>query len=153
MAEHCESIDFSDDDDWVEKLEKLGTIKDCSRRVMDCEMSSNINVKGNSGDGITDLINLQKANGAFELSSENWVGSVLEEYLGSYSDVKSNCPPGIEMNLWITALSMKILEIEMGDKKDLWDLVMRKSHRFLNQKLKGNLEILIDQAEKYVKKK
>ena len=146
MAEHCESIDFSDDDGFVE-------IKDFSRRVIVCEMSSNINVMGNSGDRMTELINLQKSNGVFELSSENWVGSVLEEYLGSYSDVKSNCPPGIEMNLWITALSMKILEIKMGDKKDLWDLVMRKSHKFLNQKLKGNLEILIDQAEKYVKKK
>ena len=43
--------------------------------------------------------------------------------LGAYTDVKFGCPKGMNKNLWITALSMKILEIRMGDKKDLWDLV------------------------------
>ena len=140
----CASFDFSDEDDWAQ---------DRSLSVMDCEMSSNINVKGQTGEKMTDLINLQKSNGSLELSSVNWGGSVLEEYLGSYSDVQSNCPPEIEMNLWITLLSMKIFEIKMADKKDLWDLVMRKSHKFLNQQVKGNIENLIDQAEKYVKSK
>ena len=87
------------------------------------------------------------------MSDEDWTGSVLEEYLGSYSDVKSNGPPGIEMNLWITALSMKVLEIKMEDKKDLWDLVMRKSHKFLNKELNGSIENLLDLAAKYVKSK
>ena len=47
----------------------------------------------------------------------------------------------------------QIFEIKMADKKDLWDLVMRKSHKFLIQELKGNIKNLVDQAEKYVKSK
>ena len=112
--------------------------------------------KQHSKDKMTELINLQKSNGAFEISSENWIGSVYEEYLGSYSDVKSSCPEGIDINLWITALSMKIFEVKMEDKKDLWDLVMRKSHKFLNaelNKINENYENLMNQAEKLVKTK
>ena len=103
---------------------------------------------------MTELINLQKSNGLFDVSCENWTGSVLEICLGSYVDVKSNCPSGIEMHLWITALSMKILEIKMGDEKELWDLIARKSKKFLNlemQKEKQDCKELMDQAEKYVK--
>ena len=60
------------------------------------------------------------------------------------------------MHLWITALSMKILEIKMEEKKELWDLVARKSQKFLSlemQKEKRNCQELNDQAEKYVKSK
>ena len=105
-------------------------------------------------DKMTELIHLQKSNGLFDVSFENWTGSVLEICLGSYMDVKSNCPSGIEMHLWITALSMKILEIKMGDEKELWDLIARKSQKFLNfemQKEKQDCKELMDQAEKYVK--
>ena len=105
---------------------------------------------------LMELINLQKSNGAFEVSDDDWGGCILEQYLGSHSKVNSNCPPGIPMQLWITALSIKILEIKMGDEKDLWDLVMRKSQKFIREelnKIKEDYEELIDQAEKFVKSK
>jgi len=103
-----------------------------------------------------DLINLQKSNGAFEVSANVWDGSILEKYLGTYSDVNSKCPLGIPIHLWITALSMKILEIKMGEEKDLWDLVMRKSQIFIKaelNKIKVDYDELIDQAEKIVQSK
>ena len=109
-----------------------------------------------SNDRMTELINLQKSNGMFDVTHEHWAGSVLEIYLGSYIDVTSNCPSGIEIHLWITALSMKILEIKMGDKKELWDLIARKGQKFLNlemQKENRNCQELLDQAETYVKSK
>ena len=59
----------------------------------------------------------------------------------------------MDMNLWITALSMKILEIKMSDKKDLWNLVVQKSEKFLKEQLKKekrNYKELIDLAVKYV---
>ena len=117
------------------------------------EKKSQADVKKNITERMTELISLQKSDGVFKISDEDWTGSVLEEYLGSYSDVKSDCPPGIEINLWITALSMKILETKMEDKKDLWDLVMRKSHKFLKKELNGAMENLFDQAAKYVTSK
>ena len=113
-------------------------------------------VKTQENDSMTELINLQKSNGGFVVSAEDWTGSVLEKYLGNYTDVKSKCPSGIGMNLWITGLSMKIFEIKMGEKKELWDLVARKSQKFLNLELnkeKEKYQRLIEEAEKYVKSK
>ena len=140
-------------------MESDRSIRDCtdkyvsSFRSMNSEKCSTTKVIRPTVDKMTDLINFQKSNGAFKISSESWSGSVLEEYLGSYSDVKSNCPTAVEMDIWITALSIKILEIKMEDEKELWDLVVRKSHKFLDQELCKLKEIVIDQAEKYVKNK
>ena len=105
---------------------------------------------------MTDLISLQKSNGSFEITNEGWAGSVLEEYLGNYKEVEMTCPVGIGLYLWITALSMKIFEVKMGDKKELWLLVLRKSEIFLEGELKNEKEkydVLIEHAEKYVKSK
>ena len=117
---------------------------------------SELQCKIDARDEMAELISLQKSNGLFEISNKEWIGSVLEKYLGAYTDVKFGCPLGMKTNLWITALSMKILEIKMGDKKDLWDLVAQKSEKFLKEELKqdmGNYKSLIDLAEKYVKSK
>ena len=105
---------------------------------------------------MTDLISLQKASGSFEIANEGWAGSVLEEYLGNDKEVEMTCPVGIAMHLWITALSMKIFEMKMGDKKDLWALVLRKSKIFLEGELKNEKEkydALMEHAEKYVERK
>ena len=112
-----------------------------------------------TSDEMTEIINLQKSNGAVEITENNWTGSVLEKYLGGYTEVKFSCPQRMDMNLWITALSMKILEIKMGNRKDLWNLVVQKSEkdlRFLKEQLKKekrNYKELIDLAEKYVMSK
>ena len=48
---------------------------------------------------------------------------------------------------------MKILELKKSDKKDLWNLVVQKSEKFLKEQLmkeKRNYKELIDLAEKYV---
>ena len=105
-------------------------------------------------DKMTELINLQQSNGSFDVSNKDWTGSVLEEYLGGYIEVKSCCPIGLKMSLWITALSIEILEVKMDDKKELWDLVLRKSRKFLKDQLSkedGDYKELIDLAEIYVK--
>ena len=137
----------SDEDECAERsVSSLMSSRNAEKKSQ-AEVKKDITVR------MTELISLQKSNGEFKISDEDWTGSVLEEYLGSYSDVKSNCPTGIEMNLWITALSIKVLEIKMEDKKDLWDLVARKSHKFLNKELNGAIENLLDLAAKYVKSK
>ena len=79
---------------------------------------------------MTDLISLQKSNGSFEITNDGWTGSVVEKYLGNYNEVEKTCPVGIAMYVWITALSMKILEVKMGDKEEIWVLVHQKSKTF-----------------------
>ena len=106
-------------------------------------------------DRMTELIGLQKSNGIFDISSKDWAESILECYAGKYEDVKSSCPPGVKVELWITALSIKIMELKMSNQKELWELVAQKSKKSLNVELNKNkdqLQMLLDQAEEYLKK-
>ena len=105
---------------------------------------------------MADLISLQKANGIFEISSKDWVESVMEFYAGKYEDVRSSCPSGIVIELWITALAVMIMEIKMNDKKEMWELVAQKSEMLLNLELRKSKEHshdLLDKAEEYIKSK
>ena len=123
------------------------------RCVSNPQISGRKEVKPQAKDRMTELINLQKSNGAFDVSREIWTGSVLEKYLGDYEHVHSNCPSKIRMDLWITALCTKIFELKMGDDKELWDLVVRKSLKFLNvemNQVEEDSQQLVAEAEKIV---
>jgi len=104
-----------------------------------------------SEDRMTQLIHLQKSNGIFELSSEKWAGSVFEEYSGTYLDVQSNCPSGIPMESWLTALAINICEMKMSDKKVLWELVVQKSTKCLRQLHKDQHQMLLDKAKELIR--
>ena len=149
---HSDScVDSSDEDDGLIQESSSGPVL-MSRSIKRTELECKIDTR----DEMTELISLQKSNGLFEISNKEWKGSVLEKYLGPYTEVRFGCPLGMKTYLWITALSMKILEIKMSDKKDLWDLVAQKSEKFLKEELKQEMEnykSLIDLAEKYVKSK
>ena len=153
---YCSSTsvaDISDEDDSL--------ITECSstsklQHYPQSRMQGRSRIFRNAKDDMAELISLQKSNGLFEISNNEWTGSILEKHLGAYTEVKFGCPLGMNTYLWITALSMKILEIKMGDKKDLWDLVAQKSEKFLKEELKQDMEnykSLNDLAEKYVKSK
>ena len=104
-------------------------------------------------DKMSELISLQKSNGIFDVSSNDWTESVFNFYLGKYEDVSSSCPPGVTITLWITALAIKIMEIKMSDKRELWELVAQKSKKSLNVELKKSkeqLQELLDKAEEHV---
>ena len=93
-----------------------------SEEIEKCDDPIKLNIK----DKIAELISLQISNGIFEIPDDGWPGRVLNEYPGTFEQVNIGCPLGIYMHLWITALSMKILEIKMSEEKDLWDLVVQK---------------------------
>ena len=105
-------------------------------------------------DKMSALIDVQNASGMFEIPDEiMWEESVFNMYTGSRKKVKLNCPKGVPLNLWITALAMKIMELKMSEKKELWELVFEKSKKYLAKQLMNNEEEynkLQDAAEKYV---
>ena len=104
-------------------------------------------------DKMTELVNLQGSSGKFKIYPQNWKNSVFEEYTGSYEAVQSSCPECVKINLWITALAIKILELKMLGKKDLWELVAQKSRKYilakLNQDIKERFSLLA-KAEEYI---
>ena len=104
-------------------------------------------------DKMTELVNLQGSSGKFKIYPQNWKNSVFEEYTGSFEAVQSSCPKCVRITLWITALAIKILELKMLEKKDLWELVAQKSRKYilakLNQNIKERLSLLA-KAEEYI---
>lgn len=97
-----------------------------SEEIEKCDDPIKLDIK----DKMAEVFSLQKSNGLFEIPDDGWPGSVLNEYPGTFEQVNIGCPLGIYMHLWITALSMRILEIKMSEEKDLWDLVVQKSKKF-----------------------
>ena len=106
-------------------------------------------------DILTSLISFQKSTGAFEISDDEWVGSVFEVHNGKFEDVRITCPIGVKFTLWLTALAVKILELKMAEILDLWELVAKKSKKYLLDELEGDNEqrqILLLKAEEYINK-
>jgi hypothetical protein len=106
-------------------------------------------------DDMTKLVKLQSFKGKFKMGKVMWEKTVLEKYLGSFANVNLCCPTGTSLSMWITALSMKILELHMMEKKELWELVSEKSRKYLMKKVSHNnqsYQTLQDNAEEYVTK-
>ena len=104
---------------------------------------------------MTSLVNLQNSDGMFEIPNDDltWHESVFNIYTGTYEKVKMNCPEGTAFNLWITALAMKIMELKMPEKKDLWELVAQKSKKYLLGQFVKKVEEynkLQESAEQYI---
>ena len=106
-------------------------------------------------DEVARLVNLQKSNGSFEIFSDEWKNSVFELYAAKFEDVLSSCPTENNNNVWFTALAMKILELKMAEARDLWELVAKKSKRYIIIELnedKEQCEQLLSKAEEYINK-
>ena len=94
--------------------------------------------------GLNELIDLQSANGTFEM------GKSIETHLNmKEEDIKKNCPQGVDMDIWITALCIALIEIKFKESKDLWELVTSKARKSIESATENMDEILV-KAEKYV---
>ena len=125
--------------------------------VLDSHSTNDAGMIRQDDDRMTELIDLQRSNGIFEISSSNWIDSVFELHTGmSYDDIQCSCPAGVAFNLWITALAIKIMALKMTAHKELWELVLQKGKNSLNIELKNNkekYEMLLNKAEERIKKK
>ena len=111
---------------------------------------------------MTALINLQNFDGSFTILENTWNNSVFYFYAGEVETVmkflnsfqkNQNIPKDARMDLWTTALAMKILELKMPEKKDLWELVVGKARLFLMTRMANNDENcnkFLQAAEKYI---
>merc|ERR1712018_810145 len=73
--------------------------------------------------GLNELIDLQLANGTFKM------GKSIETLLDiKEEDIKKKCPQGVEMDVWITALCIVLIETKFK-KSNLWELVISKARK------------------------
>ena len=106
-------------------------------------------------DEMAQLVNLQKSNGLFEIFSDEWKNSVFGVYSGKFEDVLSIWPTGIKNTVWFTALAVKILELKMAETRDLWELVAKKSQKYILAELKEDkeqCEQMLSKADEYINK-
>ena len=98
-------------------------------------------------DLLGELIDLQLANGSFNY------GKCLETLTNMPEDgLQSTCPPGLDLDFWITAICVAILETRFDQDKDLWVLVSEKAKKYLIRNQKKNcLDEILEEARRLVK--
>ncbi|XP_046842406.1 von Willebrand factor A domain-containing protein 5A-like isoform X2 [Xenia sp. Carnegie-2017] len=89
----------------------------------------NVKHDRDSSNPLSQIINLQLANGAWELTSElsNMVGK-------SVKDLKDACPVsfnGNMMTIWATCIVLAYLDLQLSTVKDEWELVGMKAKSWL----------------------
>ena len=95
-------------------------------------------------DFLGELIDLQLANGTFKY------GKCLETLINmTENGLNNTCPPGLDLDFWITAICVVILETRFDQDKDLWVLVAEKAKKYLMKNQNGTNEVL-EKARKIV---
>jgi len=109
---------------------------DSEEEVMECSVKE---------PGLNELIDLQLANGTFKM------GKSIETLLDiKEEDIKKKCPQGVEMDVWITALCIVLIETKFKESKDLWELVISKARKSIGHTTENMDEIMVE-AKKHVK--
>ena len=92
-------------------------------------------------DRLNELIALQKANGSFKYGD----ALKMEE-----KELKKTCPKNEDLNIWITAYAIALLEAKFDNDKELWEFVVKKAREFVKSSVKGRLRTLMDKAAKLI---
>jgi hypothetical protein len=94
--------------------------------------------------GLNEMIDLQSANGTFKM------GKSIETLLDmKEEDIKKKCPQGVELDVWITALCIILIETKFKESKDLWELVTSKARKSI-ECITENLDEILVEAKKHV---
>ena len=97
------------------------------------------------GSELNELIGLQSAKGAFKM------GEIIEKLLNKKEeDIKKNCPPEVDMDVWITALVIVLIETKFKESKDSWELVTAKARKSIERKATENMNEILVEAKKYI---
>ena len=96
-------------------------------------------------DDLDSIIDLQGSSGIFK-----W-GSVLERVFSATKEavMQKRGDGGIDQDVWLTAVVIAYLEAKMGERKDLWELVVQKARKCLKKK-QANVEQIFKLAEGYI---
>ena len=114
-------------------------MKDYKKHYSEKEKSvkSPPSVDDSHGDSLENIIHQQSADGSFKF------GQVFEDLIGlDFEEIQAKCPQNIEMKIWITAISVTLLEKKFAADKNLWELIVNKAKKYLKKHTKNTEEIL-----------
>jgi len=89
--------------------------------------------------GLNELIDLQSANGIFKMGKSIEILLDMKE-----EEIKKKCPQGIDMDVWITALCIVLIETKFSENKDLWELVTSKARKSIELHTENLNKILVE---------
>ena len=92
--------------------------------------------------GLNDLIGLQLANGSFQLGQ-----SLMKILNKDEESILKSCPQDVDVNVWVTTLSIVLIETRFSDDREMWELVVGKAKQFLSGACK-NYEEILEEAKK-----
>ncbi len=93
-------------------------------------------------DPLTQLIDLQNANGSFKLGH-----TIFEDLTGlKEEELKARQPKDCKLDLWITAVAIAALDKKFAKDKELWSLVKSKAEKFLKSQTDCDCEGLLKAA-------
>ena len=92
--------------------------------------------------GLNELIDLQSANGIFKMGKSIEILLDMKE-----EEIKEKCPQGIDMDVWITALCIVLIETKFSESKDLWELVTSKARKSIELHTENLDKILVEAKE------
>jgi len=92
--------------------------------------------------GLNELIDLQSANGIFKMGKSIEILLDMKE-----EEIKKKCPQGIDMDVWITALCIVLIETKFSESKDLWELVTSKARKSIELHTENLDKILVEAKE------
>ena len=89
----------------------------------------------NKKDTLTELINLQTANGSFKY------GKAIQDLIGmTENQIIEKIQESEADGVWITAVALAILEKKFPEDKELWELIAKKAKTFIKSNGKSNFD-------------
>ena len=97
-------------------------------------------------DFLTNLINLQMANGSFKFGQafQALIGKTEVEIIGRYATENE------DQTTWLTALAIILLEMKFPNDNKIWELVVKKAKKYIQSNGKSQVDGIIQSAKNFL---
>merc|ERR1712110_1397688 len=102
-------------------------------------------VKQQVEDDLTKLINLQTANGSFKFGTviQDWIGMTERQIIEKFHETEVDV-------VWITGLTLALLEKKFTDEKVLWELIANKAKIFIQTNAMTNFDDIMTKSKAFL---
>ena len=97
-------------------------------------------------DSLTNLINLQRANGSFKFDQafQALIGKTRVEIIERCATENE------DQTTWLTALAIVLLEMKFPNDNEIWELVVKKAKKYIQSNGKNQVDNIIQSAKTFL---
>ena len=99
-----------------------------------------------NSDSLTNLINLQMANGSFKF------GQAFQALIGKteVEIIERRATENEDQTTWLTALAIVLLEMKFPNDNEIWELVVKKAKKYIQSNGKSQVDDIIQSAKNFL---